>query len=72
VKNALLKPAYRLKAFGSHPLVQATPYGGICVRAKVKAVVTVDSFEQQLDLDTLELGLMARARGSVALSTSYR
>jgi hypothetical protein len=63
VENAFLERADARQTFFLYPLPQPSPNGRISVRAEVKPVVPEDSLQQQLDLDSLEIGLERVALG---------
>ena len=59
VQEQVLQSRDRLHLLAFHPPAHAPPQRGRRVLAEVEAVAAVDSFEQELDLDPLELELLA-------------
>src|SRR4051812_15461244 len=57
VKDPLLQRAHARKPFLLDSLPQPATDRCVCVSAEIEAVVAEDSLQQQLDLDSLEIGL---------------
>jgi hypothetical protein len=57
VQHALLQGAYARQSFFFNALPEPPPNRGIGVGAEIKSVLTENPLQQQLDLDSLEIGL---------------
>ena len=62
IEDERLKLGYRCQSFILNALPEAAPHGCVCVRAEVESIMPEYAFQQQLDLDTLELGAVGNRR----------